>query len=479
MIRTFTMLARSLFALALLVNASGLLSQTLPSSDDKKRLERFEKEVDDLRNRLKIPGLSAVIVKDQKVLWVKGFGFADLENRTPATPDTLYSIASVTKTFAATLVMQLVEQGKLDLDEPISHYSSDFKDDTVRIKHLLSHTAHGTPGERFQYDGNRFDYLTAVIEKKTGKRFLEVIVETFFDPLEMSSSVPYHNVVDDADKWVASLGKKHLDRYRENLARLAQPYTYYGDGETVHDTYPPKDFIGAAAGLLSTVQDVAKYDIAIDRHVFLKKETQEKAWTPFVSNGGERLPYGWGWFVTDYHGLKLIWHYGHWGTGFSATYVKVPEKNVSIVMLANSEALADHGGEDLTTNVFVCRFLGLWGHAYDCERNSQTALAKWIEQRRAKGRVAVRVAPNILEAYVGLELPRFRGHFILWDNRSVRCPEPVPRTVLSSGNRWWSWCEQVAPRRSCRESLSHRLRRSATGSSRAAGTSRVVARPAA
>jgi CubicO group peptidase (beta-lactamase class C family) len=140
------MLARSLFALALLVNASGSLSATLPSSDDKKRLERFEaerfeKEVDDLRNRLKIPGLSAVIVKDQKVLWAKGFDFADLENRIPATPDTLYSIASVTKTFAATLVMQLVEQGKLNLDEPISHYSSDFKDDSVRIKHLLSHTS--------------------------------------------------------------------------------------------------------------------------------------------------------------------------------------------------------------------------------------------------------------------------------------------------------------------------------------------------
>jgi len=129
---------RSLLALALLVNASGSLSQTLPSSDDKKRLERFEKEVDDRRNRLKIPGLSAVIVKDQKVLWAKGFGFADLENRIPATPDTLYSIASVTKTFAATLVLQLVEQGKLDLDEPISHYSSDFKDDSVRMPGRLS-----------------------------------------------------------------------------------------------------------------------------------------------------------------------------------------------------------------------------------------------------------------------------------------------------------------------------------------------------
>jgi len=400
MTRTFRTFAGSLIALALLFSATGASSQALASGDEKKRLERFEKEVDELRNRLRIPGLSAVIVKDQKVLWARGFGFADLENRVPATPDTLYSIASVTKTFAATLVMKLVEQGKLDLDEPVSRYSSDFKDDSVRIKHLLSHTSSGVPGERFEYDGNRYDYLTAVIEKKHGKSFVEVVVETFLDPLKMSGSVPYHGIVDDADKWVAPLGKERLDRYRKNLAMLAQPYAYYGAGETFHAVYPPKEFIGAAAGLLSTARDLARYDIALDRHVLLKKATQERAWTPFLSNSGERLPYGLGWFVTDYHGRKLVWHSGQWGTSFSAMYIKLPERNVSIILLSNSEALA---GEDfdVTNNVFVCRFLGLWGDAHDCERSSDAAIAKWIEGRRAKARVAVNVEPAILETYVG------------------------------------------------------------------------------
>ena len=133
-----------------------------------KRLERFEKEVEELRTFLKVPGISAVIIKDQKVLWAKGFGFADVEKKIPATPDTLFHIASLTKTFGATLIMQLVEQGKLSLEEPISLYSPDFKDDSVRIKHLLSHTSGGTPGERFQYSGRLYDSLTAVIEKKTG-----------------------------------------------------------------------------------------------------------------------------------------------------------------------------------------------------------------------------------------------------------------------------------------------------------------------
>ncbi|HKR62930.1 MAG TPA: serine hydrolase domain-containing protein, partial [Thermoanaerobaculia bacterium] len=71
------------------------------------RVKGFERDVDQLRQTLRIPGLSAAIVKDQKVLWTRGFGFADLEHRVPATPDTLYHIASVTKTFRSMLAMQL------------------------------------------------------------------------------------------------------------------------------------------------------------------------------------------------------------------------------------------------------------------------------------------------------------------------------------------------------------------------------------
>lgn len=227
-------LGMSLLALALLFAACASRTEDRSQERDRERLEQFEKKVDEFRALLGIPGMSMVIVKDQKVLGARGFGFADVDGRVPATPETVYHIASFTKTFAATLIMQLVEQGKLDLDEPMSHYSSDFKDDSVRIKHLLSHTSGGaTPGERFEYSGSRFDYLTAVIEKKTGKPFREVMVKTFLDPLAMSSSVPGADVVDEADKWVAALGKENLDRYREVLPRQAKPYTLYGAGEIV------------------------------------------------------------------------------------------------------------------------------------------------------------------------------------------------------------------------------------------------------
>jgi CubicO group peptidase (beta-lactamase class C family) len=100
----------------------------------------FERRVEADRNALKIPGLSIIVIQNGEVLSARGFGYADVERRIPATPDTLYHIASVTKTFTAILVLQRVEQGKLDLDEPVSRYSDDFKDDSVKIKHLLSHT---------------------------------------------------------------------------------------------------------------------------------------------------------------------------------------------------------------------------------------------------------------------------------------------------------------------------------------------------
>src|SRR5688500_7953429 len=132
------------------------------SRNDLRRLRRLEVQFEQLRSLLRIPGMSAAIVKDQELVWAKGFGYGDVEKRVPATANTLYYVASLTKTFATTVLMQLVERGELDLDEPMSRYSDVFKDESVKVKHLMSHTSGGTPGERFRYDGARFSLLTAV-----------------------------------------------------------------------------------------------------------------------------------------------------------------------------------------------------------------------------------------------------------------------------------------------------------------------------
>jgi CubicO group peptidase (beta-lactamase class C family) len=195
------------------VLALALTSCTATRAD---RVQGFERDVEQLRRTLGIPGMSAAIVKDQKVLWLRGFGFADLENRVPATPDTLYHVASVTKTFGSTLALQLVEQGELSLDEPVapyspSRYSGEITDPRVQIRHILSHTSEGTPGERFAYNGNLYDAITPVIEQKLGAPFRQVIAQRILDPLQMTESVPGHDVLDDpelARRYASSLARR-------------------------------------------------------------------------------------------------------------------------------------------------------------------------------------------------------------------------------------------------------------------------------
>jgi CubicO group peptidase (beta-lactamase class C family) len=405
------------------------------SPSDVRRLRRLELQFDQLRSRLRIPGMSAVIVKDQKLIWAKGFGFADLEKRAPATPDTLYYIASLTKTFATTALMQLVEQGKLDLDEPMSNYSAEFKDDKVKIKHVLSHTSGGIPGDRFNYDGARFALLTSIIEKKTGRSFRQVITEMFLDPLNMSDSVPSQDILTAASEDPILFGKDKLDRYQRTLTRYAQPYRLYGD-QIVHTTYPWGG-ISTAAGLLSTVIDLAKFDAAIDRHQYLKKETQDQSWTPFVSNSGRPLVHGLGWFVQTYHGLKCVWHFGNDPDEFSGTYLKLPEKGISLILLANSDGLSKpfYRSGILGSSPFIATFLRIFvsedqvgqvlpdpnwmakpadftnhlidlkkvsaGYSYDGEEKAYAAMMRWLDYNRVHALKPIKSDPKSFAAYVG------------------------------------------------------------------------------
>ena len=398
-------------------------------------LRRLGSQYEQLRQLLHIPGMSAAIVKDERVLWAKGFGYADLEKRIPATPQTLYYIASLTKTFATTALMQLVERGELDLDDPMSKYSDEFKDDTVKIKHVLSHTAGAPPGERFRYDGARFATLTAVIEKKTGKPWRDLITEMFLDPLQMNDSVPSQDVLKVASKSPALYRQDKIDRYRRSLARFAKPYRLYGD-ETIHTSYPWEG-ISASAGLLTTAPDLAKFAIALDRHVYLRPETQARSWTPFISNSGMPLPHGLGWFVQDYQGVKCVWHFGNDPFEFSGTMVIVPESGLALVLLANSDALSSvflRSGI-LHSSPFVTSFLRLFvfeekldgslpdpnwmankeaferelveiskaskDYSYEGEKKGYAAVHAWLDDNQKRALKAIQVDPRTFDAYLG------------------------------------------------------------------------------
>lgn len=427
--------------------AAGLSCELQPSaqqaakpSSEKERIARFEKQIEELREKLKIPGLSAAIVKDRKLLWAKGFGYADLDNKVPAAPDTNYRIASLTKTFASALLMQLVEQGKLDLDEPMAKYSPEFQkrfnNDAIKIRQVFTHTSHDTPGENYRYDGNRFLYLTGAIEKASGKSFRELLVKNILDKVEMQGSVPGQDILDDRAKWSAFLDADRAKRYEMGLAKLAKPYRLYG-AEIVQTVYPPRG-INASAGLVSNAIDLAKYDAEIDRHAFIKAGTQERAWTPAVSTNGNTLPYGFGWFIQQYQGLRLIWHYGYWPDSFSSLYLKIPAKNISFILLANSDGLSAPfrlGGGNVAGSAFANSFLRIFvfedalgralpdphwsqtndqfkteveqlvkqagGYRYEAESVSHNFLSRWLDERRASARKEIKLDPKIYNQYAG------------------------------------------------------------------------------
>ena len=325
------------------------------------RLALFARYVDALRLRARIPGLSAAIVYQQRIIWESGFGFQDLERRIVARPDTPYRIASLTKTFSSSLLMRCLERRAVDLDSPIRRYTTLIPEPGATVRHVLSHTSQAPPGAVFRYDGDRYVALTAVVSDCTGQPFRQALAVGILDPLAMRDSVPGQDLEHPTTEMAALFDGPTLARYAAVIGRLAKPYTLDTRGRAVAAEYPPR-VINASAGLISTVRDLAAFDAAIDRNLLISADTQQLAWTPFVSTAGAPQPHSLGWFVQRHRGTRLVWHYGYWAQ-FSALYLKVPERGLTLILLANSGELSSPfplGAGDITKSAFARTFLTLF-----------------------------------------------------------------------------------------------------------------------
>jgi len=296
----------------------------------------FGAQMDELREDLKIPAISVAVVQDQKLVWSQGFGMADVENGIPATANTPYGLASVTKPFAAFLLMKQVEAGWIDLDTPISDFGLDLGNPAITVRHLLSHTSEGTPGSYYQYNGGRYAYLSVIVEQLYGDSFRNVLRHEILEPLKMNDTAL--NVGGcGIDYFLSTLPANDPERAFEHVYRhAAVPYQYAPS----YDVYPvgQPDYANAAAGLISTVNDLARFAAAIESDALVSAETKQTMFTPTRLNSGAPAPYGLGWFTETYNGTRLIWHYGY-GT-YSALFVMVPDLELTFIVLANSQNLS-------------------------------------------------------------------------------------------------------------------------------------------
>jgi CubicO group peptidase (beta-lactamase class C family) len=302
-------------------------------------LTGFEASLDSIRVALRIPGLAAAIAQGGAIVWSRGFGWADVERARPATDTTSFYVASVTKSVAAIVLMQLVEEGLVHLDDPISDYGVELEaQGVITVKHVFNHTSEGVPGTAFRYNGGRYATLAEVMLQATGETFAQLLSGRILQPLGLRHTAPDVSLL--ADFYAAGLNRQAF------LANVAMGYELVG-GQVVRAAR--LRHFSPAAGLVTSVRDLARISIALDQDRLLGPATKDEMLSPTIEIHGPDRTYGLGWFVQTYQGVKLEWHYGL-AQAHSAFIIRAPERGLTFVVVANTGRLSgayDMGAFDI------------------------------------------------------------------------------------------------------------------------------------
>ncbi len=305
----------------------------------------FETKLDNLRRLSDIPGMVAGIVKDGQVIWTKSYGYENVAQQKVVTNTTIFHLASLTKTFASTVIIKLVGENKIDLNAPVSNYGVNLSENgTVRVIHLLTHTSQGIPGTKYMYSGDRYALLSNVIQSATGETFHKLATEKIMQPLGLQNTAP-------SDMRLAALDGFDTVILKQ---KIAQGYGSNG----IQAVEYPKNF-STAAGLISNLDDMLKYAAAFDGNLLLTDDQKAIVFAPMISNAGKTLPYGLGWFIQPREGVTLNWHYGYW-IGMSSLIIRVPDKKMTFVLMANSDMLSAPyplGNGDIWVSPYAKEFL--------------------------------------------------------------------------------------------------------------------------
>ena len=326
----------------------------------------FESYVELLRQQAGIPGLSAIILKDSQVVWERGFGYANVESRLPATPDTPYLIGDVSETFGTVLILQCVEERHLDLDDSVRRYQVNLGEPEPTLRQVLSHWSMSNEGGPFKYDAGRFGQLAGAVEFCAPQPYRKTVSHRLMERLAMRDSVPGRDLKDPEVVPEGLFDPAILERYQRVLTRVAVPYKLDKKGKAVRSDAPLPESVSASDGIVSTVRDLARLDAAIDDGILLKPETLTAAWTNASGRDGVALPTGLGWFVQSYHSEPVVWQFGLIPGAYSSLVIKLPQRQATLIMLANSDALSPPlpanqlSNGDVTRSIFASTFLRLF-----------------------------------------------------------------------------------------------------------------------
>ena len=314
-------------------------------------------------NRRSVPGAAVAVIQHGRLAFIRTYGLADLETKTPVTERTNFRLASLTKPFTAMAVMLLVRDGRLALDTRVADIVRDFPayGREIRIRHLLTHTSGlrayeefipksptrplsdqdvmkilkraerllFPPGTAFRYGDSGYAVLAIVVETVSGRPFAAFLRDRIFAPAGMTSTVA----------WTS--GASTL-RYR------ARGYAATSSGFRLADQSVTSTVLGDG-GVYSSLRDLIAWDRALDERKLLGARLQRVAWTPASLADGTKTNYGLGWFIErDRHGTR-VYHRGD-TSGFSNFIVKYPERQTTLIVLTNRQG---GGAADIATTVMA------------------------------------------------------------------------------------------------------------------------------
>jgi len=308
----------------------------------------------------RIPGLSLLVSRDGAPIREQGYGFSNVELQVPVKPETVFQSGSVGKQFTAAAVMMLVEEGKVALDDPLTKFfpaaPASWKQATVR--ELLSHTAgfgdypktfnfrkdytegevlkivEGiplayAPGTKWSYANLGYATLGILIHKVTGKFYGDFLQERIFRPLDMNTA----RIINEADIIPnRAAGYRLVKGELKNQEWVAPMINTTADGS-----------------LYFSILDLAKWDAALCNDKLLKRSSLDQMWTVANLKNGQPNPdhYGFGWFIEDKGGHKVIGHGGAW-QGFKTHISRYVDDKLTVVVLINQ---GDADPEPITDRV--------------------------------------------------------------------------------------------------------------------------------
>lgn len=297
------------------------------------------------------PGAAVLVMKGGKPLLRAGYGMADLEQGTKITPESVFRIGSITKQFTAVAVLQLIESGKMALSDPITKFIPDYptQGKTITIAHLLTHTS------GIQSYTNKPDFRTMMRRDLTP----EELIATFrSDPMQFEPGAQwfYNN---SAYILLGSIiekvsGMSYAAYLEKNVfARAGLKHTFYGDVAPIIAGRVPgygrdgKGFVNArylsmtlpyaAGALLSTVDDLARWNAALAAGKVVDRRLLDQAWTSYKLTDGEETGYGFGWNIGALSGERVIEH-GGGINGYASFALWMPDRDVYVAVLSNLES---------------------------------------------------------------------------------------------------------------------------------------------